>query len=223
MDITGTEGAAIKSIVVIALTLLMAGAVQANPLVDKLVSSIEASPAGCKAVPGSHAQRRLMEADVARFRQKVPAATDVAFQVLDCEADGFVYQGETIVLSTRLARLNPQQRFFIIAHELGHLTLGHHGAMRSFVARIVDQQRDEARARAQLVSSLSAISHRHELDADAFAVRTMRAAGQDAEQAALIFDSIGDDRDNNTHPSARRRAAAIRALNAPAGAVNSPA
>lgn len=191
--------------------MLAAGAVQANPLVDRLVESIEASPAGCKAVPSSHAQRRLMEADVARFRQLVPAAAKVSFQVLDCESDGFVYQGQTIVLSTRLARMNSQQRFFIIAHELGHLTLGHHGAMRSFVGRIVDQQRDEAKARAQLVSSLSAISHRHELDADAFSVRTMRAAGQDPEQAALIFDSIGDDRDNNTHPSARRRASAIRA------------
>jgi Zn-dependent protease with chaperone function len=207
------QGAAIKSIF-IALALLVAGAVQANPLVDKLIDSIEASPAGCKAVPSSHTQRQVMEADVARFRQRVPGAAKVGFQVLDCEADGFVYQGQTIVLSTRLARLNPQQRFFIIAHELGHLSLGHHGAMRSFVASIVDQQGDEAKARAQLVSSLSAISHRHELNADAFAVRTMLAAGQDPEQAARIFDSIADDRDNNTHPSARRRAAAIRSLGA---------
>jgi Zn-dependent protease with chaperone function len=209
VNTSGTEGAAIKSIV-IALACLIAGSAHANPLVDKLIDSIEASPAGCKAVPTSHAQRQVMEADVARFKQRVPSAAAVAFQVLDCESDGFVYQGQTVVLSTRLARMNPQQRFFIIAHEMGHLTLGHHGAMRSFVARIVDQQRDEAKARAQLASSLSAISHRHELDADAHAVRTMRAAGLDPEQAALIFDSIGDDRDNNTHPSARRRAAAIR-------------
>lgn len=192
-----------------------AGAVSAqaaNPLVDKLVGQIEASPAGCKSVLPTHAQRLVIESDIARFKRLVPAAAEVPFQVLDCDADGFVYQGQTVVLSTRLSRMNPTQRFFIIAHEMGHLGLAHHGAMRSFVAGIVDQQRDEAKARAKLVSSLTPISHKHELDADAFAVRTMLAVGLDPEQAALIFDSIGDSRDNHTHPSANRRAKSIRDL-----------
>lgn len=182
----------------------------ANPLVDKLVHQIEASPAGCTAVTPQHVQRQVIEADIQRFRQLVPSAAKVPMQVLDCEADGFVYKGETIVLSTRLSRMNPAQRFFIIAHELGHLQLGHHGAIRSFVAGIVDKARDESRARAQMQSGLAGISHRHEFDADAFAVRTMGAAGLNAEEAAWIFDSIGSDKDNATHPAATRRATAIR-------------
>lgn len=198
-----------------------------NPLVDKLVAQIEASPAGCTAVPARDAQRQLIEGDVARFRAAVEVPADVRFQVMDCEADGFVYQGRTIVLSTRLSRMNPAQRFFIVAHEMGHVALGHHGAMRSFVARIVDTQPDEGRARAQIASALATISHEHEFEADAFAVRSMQAAGVEPEQAALIFDSIRDDRDNATHPSARRRAAAIRSearapsLSAPTQAVAS--
>jgi hypothetical protein len=40
----------------------------------------------------------------------------------------------------------------------------------------------------------------------------MEKAGLDPEQAARIFDSIGSDKDNATHPSARRRAQAIRSL-----------
>ncbi|MEW6703735.1 MAG: M48 family metalloprotease [Pseudomonadota bacterium] len=177
---------------------------------DKLVSQIEASPAGCTAVSPRHPQRQLVESDVARFMKTVGAPPEVRFEVMDCEADGFVYQGKTVVLSTRLARMNPAQRFFIIAHEMGHVRLAHHGAMRSFVARIVDQHPEETRARRQLVSSLSEISHGHEFDADAFAVRAMESAGLDPEQAAWIFDSIGRDKDNATHPSARRRAQAIR-------------
>lgn len=194
----------------------------ANPLVDRLVSQIEASPAGCKAVSTQHAQRQIIESDIQRFRRMVPSAATVPMQVLDCDADGFVYKGETIVLSTRLARMNASQRFFIIAHELGHLQLAHHGAIRSFVAGIVDRTRDEARARVQVHSNLSAISHRHEFDADAFAVRTMQGAGLDPEQAAWIFDSIADSRDNHTHPSPVRRAASIRQQQAPVLASPAP-
>jgi len=212
---THHQGFAIKPIVFVA-ALLLAGAAQANGLVDKLVSQLEASPAGCTAVPERQPQRQVIEADITRFTRAVSLPDGVGFQVLDCEADGFVHQGKTIVLSTRLARMNPQQRFFIIAHELGHVALGHHGAMRSFVARIVGDQPDESRARARLASGLAQISHQHEFDADAFAVRTMQAAGLDPEQAAWIFDSIASDKDNATHPSARRRALAIRALARPA-------
>jgi len=191
---------------------LFACAAQANPLVDKLVSQLEASPAGCTAVSPRNAQRQLIESDVARFTTVVGAPEGIGFQVMDCEADGFVYQGRTVVLSTRLARMNPAQRFFIVAHEMGHVRLGHHGAMRSFVARIVDQHPDESLARRQLASSLAEISYQHEFDADAYAVRAMEQAGLDPEQAARIFDSIGNDKDNATHPSARRRAQAIRTL-----------
>lgn len=200
---------AIKPFAIIA-ALWIASAAQANPLVDKLVSQIEASPAGCSAVSPRHPQRQLIESDIARFTKAVGVPQDIRFEVMDCEADGFVYQGKTVVLSTRLTRMSPAQRFFIVAHEMGHVRLGHHGAMRSFVARIVDQHPEEVLARRQLVSSLAEISYQHEFDADAFAVRAMDLAGLDAEQAAQIFDSIGHDKDNATHPAARRRAQAIR-------------
>jgi predicted Zn-dependent protease len=136
----------------------------------------------------------------------------VRFEVLDCTVDGFVHKGRAIVVSARLARLPAAQRFFILAHELGHLRLQHHAAMMSFVARAVDSSADEAAARAAVASGLSTISHRNELEADAFAVRLMRAAGLDPEEAARLFDSIGEGADNATHPSAGRRARAIRDL-----------
>lgn len=205
------RGTAIKPFAVFA-ALLLCVAAHANPLVDKLVSQIEASPAGCSAVSPRNPQRQVIESDIARFTKAVGAPSDVRFEVMDCEADGFVYQGRTVVLSTRLTRMSPAQRFFIVAHEMGHVQLGHHGAMRSFVAGIVDKNPDESLARRQLASSLAEISHQHEFDADAYAVKAMQSAGLDPEQAAWIFDSIGRDQDNATHPSARRRAQAIRAL-----------
>lgn len=205
------RGTVIKPFAWIA-ALLFAGAVQANPLVDKLVNQLEASPEGCTAVAARDRQRQQIEADLVRVKRTVPVPADVQFRVMDCEADGFVHQGKTVVLSTRLTRMNAAQRFFIIAHELGHVRLAHHGAIRSFVSDIVSTNPDEALARRQIASSLAKLSYQHEFDADAFAVRAMQQAGVDPDQAARIFDSIPDDSDNGTHPSAQRRAMAIRAL-----------
>jgi Zn-dependent protease with chaperone function len=192
--------------------LLIATAAHANPLVDKLVDQLEASPSGCGSVATAHPQRRLIESDIAKLSRLTAIPPGVRFEVLDCPVDGFVYKGQIIVISARLSRLSAPQRFFIIAHELGHLKLQHHAAIMSFVARAVSTSADETAARAAIASGLAAISRQAEFDADAFAVRLMREAGLDPEQAARIFDSIGEGADNGTHPSPGRRARAIRAV-----------
>ncbi|HEV7913124.1 MAG TPA: M48 family metalloprotease [Albitalea sp.] len=192
-------------------SLVLAGVAQAHPLVEKIVTQLEASPASCLAVPSGDLDRQLIEADIALFVKVAPVPTEVRFQVLDCPDDGFVHQGRSIIVSTRLARLPPPQRFFILAHELGHLHLQHHAATNSFVAQAVRGAPDERSARARVASGLTRLSHQAEFDADAFAVRVMRDAGIDPEHAARLFDSIGEGKDNATHPSAGRRARAIRA------------
>lgn len=193
--------------------MLASSIAQAHPLVEKIVEQLEASPSGCTAVAEQHPQRRLIENDIVEFRKVAPVPANVDFQVMDCTVDGFVHKGRTIVVSTRLSRLSAPQRFFILAHELGHLKLAHHMAISSFVARMVGSAPDESAARAAIAAGLSPISHRAELDADAFAARLMRQAGHDPEHAARLFDSIGEGVDNSTHPSAGRRARSIRSLN----------
>ena len=183
-----------------------------QPLADKILGQFEASPVGCAVVSADHPQRQVIEADIARFVQVAQVPDDVQFEVRDCVQDGFVYRGNTIVISSRLAARPAAQRFFIIAHEFGHLRLRHHGAVHSFVARLVTGAADEGRARALVASHISTLSHRHELEADAFAAQLMRDGGHDPAQAARLFEDIGSERDTATHPSAMRRARAIRAL-----------
>jgi predicted Zn-dependent protease len=201
----------IKRIVISLAALAFGAVVQAHPLVEEIVNQLEANPGNCAAVAEGNPDRELIEADIARFLAVAAVPPDVRFQVLDCPDDGFVHQGRTIVISTRLSRLAEPQRFFILAHELGHVQLQHHAATSKFVAQAVRRSRgDERIARARVASGLAAISHQAELDADVFAVRLMREAGIDPEHAARLFDSIGEGKDNATHPSAGRRARAIR-------------
>lgn len=188
----------------------MAAAAQANPIVDRIVSQLEASPAACGTVAETHPQRKLIEDDIAAVVKVSPLPPGVRFEVKDCSVDGFVYRGKTIVISARLSRMAPAQRFFIIAHELGHLQLQHHAAITNLVTRAVHQAGDEASARALVFSGLAAVSHRAELDADAFAVRLMQQAGLNPEEAARIFEDLGEGHDNGTHPATGKRARSIR-------------
>jgi Zn-dependent protease with chaperone function len=191
---------------------LFAVSAQAHSLVDEIVNQLEASPASCTGVADDQPQRQLVEADLARFLMTAQVPAHVRFKVMDCADDGFVHQGTTVVLSTRLSRLTRDQRFFIIAHELGHVTLQHHAATSKFVAKAVRSARDERAARARVSAGLPAMSQQNELDADAFAIRLMREAGRDPDEAARLFESIGEGRDNLTHPAPGRRARAIRSM-----------
>ncbi len=199
-----------RSLLAAVASIFAGAAVHATPLVDRIVNQLEANPSSCTAVAEGNPERQLIEADISRFLTVADVPPDVRFQVLDCPDDGFVHQGRTIVISTRLSRLPVSQRFFILAHELGHVKLQHHAATSRFVANAVKGARDERTARARVYSGLAAISHQAELDADAYAVNLMRHAGIDPENAARLFDSIGEGKDTKTHPSAGRRARAIR-------------
>ena len=190
-------------------------AVIANPLVEQLVDRFEVNPAGCTDASPENAQRQVIEADIARFTNAVPIPPSLSFKVMDCPMDGFVYKGSTIVVSSRLARLAQPQRVFILAHELAHYQLRHRAAMTSFFATIVAGQPDHSAALAAIngrATELTQISHNAELDADAFAARLMQTLGYDPMEAARLFESIGEGRDNSTHPATGRRARAIRGL-----------
>lgn len=187
-----------------------------DPAVRRLVALIEASPGRCGRLPFDHPQRRLIEDDVERFRGLVPEAAAVRFDVLDCYWDGMVDRGERIVVSSRLARATPAQRFFVIAHEFGHLALGHHAAIVALVEDLMRAHDGDAQAVARAIraNAAGALSRRHEGEADAFATRATLLAGLEIEQAAHFFETQGQAL--KTHPAPRARADAIRALAAAA-------
>jgi Zn-dependent protease with chaperone function len=180
--------------------------------VGRLVAMIESSPGRCGRLPFDHPQRRLIEDDIARFRRLVPQAAAVRFDVLDCYWDGMVDRGERIVVSSRLARATPAQRFFVIAHEFGHFALGHHAAIVELVEDLLQAHDNDAEAVAQAIGAnvAGAMSRRHEAQADAFATHATLLAGLEIEQAAHFFETQGQAL--KTHPAPHARAEAIRRL-----------
>lgn len=190
--------------------------------IDRLVARIEASPARCRPLPERNTLRRTMAAEVERFRALVPQAQGVPIDVLDCYWDGMVVQGERIVLSARLARATPEQRFFLIAHEYAHVHLHHHDAFAAFATRLyLTAGRDEQVAARQIgAHAADALSRHNESEADAFAAQLMLSLGMDPSGAAAFFEQhalpLG------SHPAPHARADAIRALAAAAAPIASP-
>ena len=161
--------------------------------------------AGCNPISLQHPGRQVIEADVANFVRAVPAAGAVRFEVQDCLMDGQLYDGKTIVLGACLARLPQPQRYFVIAHEFAHYRLDHQAQNGGRSAHILGYQAQPSHAR-----DASELAHRTEFEADAYAVRMMRAQGLDPEDAARLFDSMGAGGNSATHPAFARRARAIR-------------
>ena len=64
----------------------------------------------------------------------------------------------------------------------------------------------------QLGREMSALSHAHELEADAFALRALRRFGHDTASALAVFMREGVKHDSATHPGTRKRVAHLRSL-----------
>jgi Zn-dependent protease with chaperone function len=62
-----------------------------------------------------------------------------------------------------------------------------------------------------LAREASQQSHRHEHEADAFALRVLRDLKQDPNVALAVFLRTGVMQDTATHPSTRKRVAFLRA------------
>ena len=127
--------------------------------------------------------------------------------------------GRVVVANESLADLSEGERVFILAHELGHVALGHWSQLGELYKRYIPGAVTPATTdpvAGPLGRDASNLSHRHELDADAYSVHTLRAMGHSDEDAFSAFKRLGLTRDTPTHPGTRKRMASLRDLqNAP--------
>jgi Zn-dependent protease with chaperone function len=128
---------------------------------------------------------------------------------------GETIHGRMVVANQLLADLPEAERLFVLAHELGHVVLGHWSQMtvlyRKWIPGPVTQDRTDAIA-AALGSEASTLSYRQEFEADAYAGRTLRMLGIPDSQILPVFSHMGEMDSFATHPSADQRIAALHAL-----------
>jgi hypothetical protein len=123
--------------------------------------------------------------------------------------------GHVVVANESLADMPEGERMFILAHELGHVAMGHWSQMGELYKHhipgaVVPENTDPVAG--ALGRDASGLSHRHELDADAFSLRTLHALGRSDEDAISAFKRMGLTRDTPTHPGTRKRMASLREL-----------
>lgn len=121
--------------------------------------------------------------------------------------------GNIVVANEVLGDLPESERLFILAHEIGHVMLGHWAQMGALYTRWIPgevTQRHTDRIAGQLGRDASAMAHRHEFEADAFGLRSVRALGLTQQDVLASFVRLGMRNDTATHPATRKRVAALR-------------
>lgn len=148
---------------------------------------------------------------VAQARQPVELA--VVAGPLHAEA----MLGRVIVASETLADLPEGERLLMLAHELGHLVLGHWDDRCALYRRhIPGEVRPETTDPGAGALGMDAHrqAHRHEFEADAFGYRMIHQLGYRLHTATALLSRSATMHDTATHPAMRKRAAMLRELDA---------
>ena len=148
---------------------------------------------------------------------KLGFAQPVSLRVVRGEAMAETLQGRVLVVDEGLAALPEGERLFVLAHELGHIALGHWSQLGQLYQRHIPDE--VLRSRTDAVAALlgreaSALAHTHEFAADAYGLAALRRLGRGPEDVMGLFTRFGPSRDTPTHPGTRKRVAQLRAIEA---------
>lgn len=208
----------------------LAGAVvahgaQAHGIVDVLQQSQQARlEALAPAAAGERAAR--VQASFETLRRLLPAGLEVELRVVSGATLAETLHGRVVCANESLADLDEGYRLFVLAHELGHVVAGHWAQMRGAYERWIPGEVTPERTdpvAAPLGREASALSHRHEFEADAYGAMLLRRLGRPDSDALDAFRHLGMTQDTATHPATRKRLAMLRAVQAPSPEAAAPA
>lgn len=155
-----------------------------------------------------------------RIQQLDPRAADVKLQIVGGELFAEAVFGQrTLVVSESAGDLPEGERLLMLAHEVGHLTLGHWGSLsalyRSHIPGEVRPETTDPVAK-KLSIDAQALSHRQEFEADGYGFALVRKMGFGLDNAFGLLMRHGLQFDSPTHPGTRRRLAQLRVMDAQA-------
>ena len=191
--------------------------VRAEGIVEVLQRSQQARlvQRGPAADPQGEAAQRV-RASLDRLVSLLPAGTTVDLALVGGDLFAEANFGhQRVAASQAVGELPEGERLLMLAHELGHLQLGHWGALSGlYLGLIPGEVRPETTepVAAQLSAQAHVLSHRQEFEADAFGYSLVRQLGFGVDNAVALLTRHGMQPDNATHPGTRRRLAQIRTL-----------
>ena len=153
-----------------------------------------------------------------RLQHRLQWAHPVELRVTtDAAALAETLRGDVVLASDVLAELNETERLFILAHELGHVSLEHWSQVgllfQKWVPGEVTQGHTDAVA-ALLGRDAQKLAHQQEFEADAFALRLLRELGIQRDEVVAVFARGGLRPDTVTHPGTRKRIGALLVMDA---------
>jgi predicted Zn-dependent protease len=157
----------------------------------------------------------LVQETFHRLREAMQVTVPVTLHVIRGPVQAESLLGSVVAANQALGDLPEGERVFILAHEMGHVALGHWDKLcalfRTHIpADVVREHTD--RVAPVLGREASALMHANELDADAYALAALKRLGFDFDAAMAAFLRHGVQHDTATHPGTRKRVAHLRAL-----------
>jgi hypothetical protein len=198
---------------------LGAQAAWAEDIVDVLersqqvrLDALEPAPADS---PRAQAVRASFDMLVRALDLRQPAGqSEVELRVTRGGALAETLRGHVVIANEVIGDWAETDRLFVLAHELGHVRLGHWSQMglmfQKWVPGMVTPQQTNAVA-ALLGRDASVLSYQQEFEADAFAAQTLQAMGLSQQDVISVFMHLGVNMDTATHPGTQRRIASLRA------------
>jgi Zn-dependent protease with chaperone function len=197
--------------------LLLGLAISAPAWCQDIVAVLERSQsvrlAAMSVVPTESPRAVVVRGSFNELAQRFGSDKDMEVRVVTGSVIAECLLGRTIVANESLAELPEAVRLFLLAHEIGHVVLGHWHQLEQLYTKhipgeVVQQHTDSIAG--VLGREASQLSHAHELAADAFALQNLRLMGYDFDDVVGAFTQFGMQMDTATHPGTRKRIAHLR-------------
>lgn len=171
--------------------------------------------AAMSVVPTEDPRAAVVRESFDQLAQQVGSDKPIEMRVVTGAVVAECLLGRTIVANESLAEVPEAVRLFLLAHEIGHVVLGHWQQFEQLYVKHIPgevvQHHTDAIA-GVLGREASQLSHSQELSADAFAMQTLRTLGYAFDDVVGAFTSFGMQMDTATHPGTRKRIAHLRSL-----------
>ena len=167
-----------------------------------------------QAAPDDSARAQKVRASFETLLRSLKLERAVELRIARGDVLAEALHGDVVIANDSVGGWREEDRLFVLAHELGHVALGHWSQMRGmyqkWVPGMVTPERTDAVA-ASLGREGTALAYQHEFEADAYASRTLEGLGMSKQDVVAVFMRLGSHKDTPTHPGTQRRLASLRA------------